>query len=502
MLVRRCAAAVLLSAAASLAAAEPVRVFDRNPRYFARDGVPLVFVTSDHHYGAVIDGDFDYVRFLDALAAAGANLTRIYPGGMFEPPDKYVAGNPLGPRPGRQLLPWARSSEPGAHPALAAPGQPSFKLDLGRWDDAYFSRLRSFVEEAGRRGIVVEVAFFNGMYADAWPLMAFHHRNNVQGVGRYEAEECGLFTTAEARNGDVLRHQKAYVAKIATKLNAYDNVIYDLCDEPSLVGRPDGSIVVHPDAAVTPWLHALRDAFLEAERALPKKHVLGQTAQNLSPDLSPEPWCDWVGAEYVRPGARALERVYAARKPIVNVESNYFGASLVESAYGEDAVRIEGWWFLLGGGAGVIHLNGEYHRGQEQGGAATRERILPQRRVLREFVEGLDLAGLSRFEGVSGLAPGTRSSALAEPGRQYAVYLFHAEEEPEWGAHFVPRPGRYRERLTLRGVPAGRYRREWVSPETGRVVEQEIVEWTGGDLELATPEYALDLALRLRAELR
>jgi len=491
--------AVLLSLAGVTAVADPVRVWPANPHYFARDGRPLVLVTSDHHYGAVIDADFDFARFLDALAAGGSNLTRIYPGGMFEVEDKYVPGNPLGPRPGRQILPWARSSEPGAHPALAAPGQPSFKLDLERWNPEYFARLRAFVEHAARRGIVVEVAFFNGMYADSWPLMAFHHRNNVQGVGRYEAEECGLFTTRDPRNEDVLRHQRAYVAKLTAELNEYDNVIYDLCDEPSLIGRPDGSIVLHQDAAVVPWLQALRETFLETERPLSKKHVLGQTVQNLSPDLSAEPWCDWLPTEYVRPAGRALAKDYAARKPIVDVESDYYGHSLVKSAYTADAVRLEGWWFLLGGGAGVINLNGEFHRGQEQGAADTHERILPQRKALREFVEGLDLAGLARFEGVGDLPVGALASALAEPGRQYAVYLFHAQEEAEWGAHFVPSPGSYRDRLTLRGVPRGRYRAEWVAPASGAVVATEAIEWAGGHLKLTTPPYTLDMALRLRA---
>jgi hypothetical protein len=485
-------------AAASPAAADPVAAWSRNPRYFARDGRPLVLVTTDHHYGAVVDLDFDFVRFLDALAARGLNLTRIYPGGMFEAPDKYVPGNPLGPKPGRQLLPWARSSEPGAHPDLAAPGAASYRFDLDRWNPAYFERLRAFVEHAERRGIVVEVAFFNGMYADSWPLMAFHHRNNVQGVGRYEAGECGLFTTRDPRNEDVLGHQRAYVAKIARELNAYDNVIYDLCDEPSLVGRPDGSIVVHEDAAVVPWLHALRDAFLEAERGLPKKHLLGQTVQNLSPDLSAEPWCDWLPAEYVRPAARALECDYAVRKPVVDVESNYYGTSLVKSAYTADAVRLEGWWFLLGGGAGVIHLNGELHRGQEEGGRDTRERIAPQRRVLREFVEGLDLAGLARFDGVADVPAGAIASALADPGRQYAVYLFHGREEEEWGAHFVASPGSYRDGFTLRGVPAGRYGLEWVEPSSGRVVASFPLAWTGGDLAVRTPPYSLDVALRVK----
>ena len=484
-------------AGAAAAAADPVAVWARNPRYFARDGKPIVLVTSDHHYGAVVDLDFDYVRYLDGLAAQGLNLTRIYPGGMFEAPDKYVPGNPLGPKPGRQILPWARSAEGGAHPLLAEPGAPSLRFDLERWNPDYFARLRGFVEHAGRRGIVVEVAFFNGMYADSWPLMAFHHRNNVQGVGRYEAEECGLFTTRDPRNEDVLRHQAAYVAKVARELNGFDNVIYDLCDEPSLVGRPDGSIVVQEDAAVVPWLHALRDAFLEAERPLPKKHLLGQTVQNLSPDLSAEEWCEWLPTEYVRPASHALERDYAARKPIVDVETDYYGTSLVKSAYTADTVRLEGWWFLLGGGAGVIQLNGEYHRGQEEGGADTRERVAPQRRVLREFVEGLDLAGLARFDGVADVPPGAVASALAEPGRQYAVYLFHGREEEEWGAHFVASPGSWKDGFTLRAVPAGRYSLEWVDPASGRVIASETAEGTGGDLAVRTPPYSLDVALRV-----
>ena len=92
----RSAAALLLLAA--VGGADPVRVSSANPRYFERDGKLLVLVTSDHHYGAVIDADFDFVPFLEYLGSAGMNLTRIYPGGMFEPTDKYVAGNPLGPR--------------------------------------------------------------------------------------------------------------------------------------------------------------------------------------------------------------------------------------------------------------------------------------------------------------------------------------------------------------------------------------------------------------------
>lgn len=256
--------------------AEPVRVFPANPHYFQFNGKPLVFVTSDHHYGAVIDRDFDYIKFLDTLAAHGMNLTRIYPGGMFEAPDKYLPGNPLGPSPGRQILPWAKSNQTGANPALAEPGQPSYKLDLNRWNPDYFARLKDFVKQAGKRNIVVEVAFFNGMYFDCWPIMPLYHGNNIQQVGKYEADECGLFTTADQRNEGVIQHQQAYISKITRELNEFDNLIFDLCDEPSLQGLADGSVKNLPDSQVIPWLQAMKGAFLKAEATLPKKHLLGK----------------------------------------------------------------------------------------------------------------------------------------------------------------------------------------------------------------------------------
>ena len=198
------------------------------------------------------------------------------------------------------------------------------------------------------------------------------------------------------RNEGVVRYQKAYIAKITTELNEYDNVIFDLCDEPSLVGQPDGNIIVMPDSKVAPWLLAMKDAFLKAEEPLPKKHILGQTVQNLSPDFSRAEWCQWLPAEYVTPAGKAIDKDYAVNKPIVDVESDYFGYGLT-GAYTVDDIRLEGWWFMLRGGAGFINLNGEYRHGQETGGKSTQTIIVPQKKILLDFMNSLNLAGLNAF---------------------------------------------------------------------------------------------------------
>src|SRR5229473_1646416 len=108
---------LLLTGIAALAAAENsqrLRLHPRNPHYFLFRGKPTVLVTSGEHYGAVLNPDFDYVKYLDTLAADGLNLTRTFSGSYAEPAGAFgIAENTLAPKPGRLLSPWARSGQPG-----------------------------------------------------------------------------------------------------------------------------------------------------------------------------------------------------------------------------------------------------------------------------------------------------------------------------------------------------------------------------------------------------
>ena len=52
--------------------------------------------------GAVLNLDFDYVKYLDTLAADGLNLTRTFSGAYVELRDTFgIAGNTLAPEAGR-----------------------------------------------------------------------------------------------------------------------------------------------------------------------------------------------------------------------------------------------------------------------------------------------------------------------------------------------------------------------------------------------------------------
>ena len=205
----------------------PVRKHPDNPHYFSYQGKPLVLITTDQHYGAVINRDFDYLPFLDRLREFGMNLTRIYPGAYVEMKDQYAKGNPLGPAPDRYSLAWKKSLVSGANTNLGI-----YKYDLDTWDEKYFKRLKDYVHQAALRDIIVEIAFFNGMYDDRWAAQPLYHANNIQGVGTCEFKH---YTTLADK--PLVEAQLKYVKKIATELLEFDNVIYDISDEPEMQGQ-------------------------------------------------------------------------------------------------------------------------------------------------------------------------------------------------------------------------------------------------------------------------
>jgi len=170
-------------------------------------------VGSGEHYGAVVNLDFDYRKYLDTVRRDGQNLVRIWSGAYREHPGSFgIPLNTLDPAPGRFLAPWARSDEPG----YALGGR---KFDLSRWDEAYFARLLDFVAEAGRRDIVVELTFFCTFFhlvdPENWAVSPMSARNNVNGIGDVPGSVALLDTLA--KDGRVDRLYRDLAALLAAE---------------------------------------------------------------------------------------------------------------------------------------------------------------------------------------------------------------------------------------------------------------------------------------------
>ena len=231
----------------------PLRLHPENPHYFSWRGKPTVLITSAEHYGALINLDFDFPTYLRTLDAEKMNLTRVFTGAYVEPAGAFnISSNTLAPRAGRFIAPWARSDQPG-YP------NGGNKFDLSKWNEEYFKRLHAFMREASKRGVVVEMTLFCPFYEDSqWDLSPQNAKNNINGVG--EVARTNVYTTD--KNGGLLAIHDALVRKLVNELNEYDNLYYEICNEPYFGG------------VTMDWQHHIADVIVKAQRLLPNQHLI------------------------------------------------------------------------------------------------------------------------------------------------------------------------------------------------------------------------------------
>jgi hypothetical protein len=477
----------IFGATPSEASGGPLAVNPVNPHYYVFHGKPTVLITSAEHYGGVVNKEFDYVAYFDALHVYGLNYTRIYPGYLFEPIGKFGNGNTLGVKPASLTVPWARGSVPG----YALGGN---KFDLDQWDPEYFKRLKDFVAKAGERGVVVEICFFNAQYSDTWPISPLSSGNNVQGVGKCEFQDAQTL-----RHPDLVQREAAYVQKITQEVNEYDNVVLEICDEAPDIGNPPT-----PFAEAAQWVKHLVEVAKNTEASLPKKHLIAQQMEG-----PPGGAFDFVGypdvsiivtqyvwdAGFQMGGMKALDYMYGRQKPIEFNETAYYPFWYKGDKLG--ASRAEAWEFMVGGGASFNQLNGVFTVENPAGNTPDNQQIMTALKSLREFIYSFDF--LKMHPGIDfvrdGIPPGTYCRGMSEPGRQYALYHHHSTGG--YGSMYTVTPGDYREELILE-LPRGEYKVDWVNPATGEVLHSETLNHMGGSLKIETPEHSVDAGLRIK----
>jgi hypothetical protein len=476
----------LLTAAAL--AQQPLRLHPKNPHYFEFRGKPTVLITSAEHYGAVLNPDFEFKTYLDELARHGLNYTRIFSGSYVEAPglgDFSIPSNTLGPKPERFLAPWARTDQPGYH-------RGGNKFDLARWDPAYFSRLKSFVQEAGKRGIVVEMTLFTSHYSeDGWLSSPLHPKNNVNRVDSVAKNDA-----LTLKNGNLLHFQEALVRKLVRELNPYDNVFFEIQNEPwADKGVKVKSGLRHTDpvaAGAESWHEVIELAnpdrlawqqrvasFIKSEESnLPKKHLIAQNISNFYyPIAEPDPQVSIFHFHYALPQAASDNQ--NINRVIGLDETGFNGTS--DSVY-----RRQAWRFLLAGGGlfnnldysfAVGHERGDFDNPKAPGGGSAALRA--QLKVLKNFLQSVNFLQMKPLEnGVQNLPEGSRAYGLVAPGKQAA--LFFEGNKPASG------------QITLTPGP---WREEWVDVLTGQELQQRTTAHTGGPYKLTGPKG--EVALRL-----
>ncbi|HEX5223089.1 MAG TPA: PA14 domain-containing protein [Verrucomicrobiae bacterium] len=379
----------------------PLALHPENPHYFQFRGKPAVLIGSGEHYGAVLNKEFDYPTYLKELRSERLNHTRLFSGTYWEVPGSFnITDNTLAPRPEYFLSPWARSSTPGEF----AVGN---KFDLTRWDDAYFERLKSFIRLAGRYGIVVELSFFCPLYDEAlWQVSPMNASNNINGIGH-----CGRNEVFTLKHLDLLETQKAVVRKFVAELNGFDNLYYEVCNEPWMGG------------VTTEWQNEIIDTIVAAQASLPNKHLIGLNPQGLN-IRNPHPAVSIFNYHH-SDAAEPVSRNYELNKVIGDNETGFRGKA-------NFTYRSEAWDCLLAGGALFSHLDYSFSTRHPAGtlceynspGGGNAE-LRSQFRVLKEFMAGFDFVRMKPEPAVIAAMdpPGAVVvQVLAEKGKAYAIY--------------------------------------------------------------------------------
>ena len=465
----------LVQTTCAAGAQKPITLHPDNPHYFLFRGKPTVLITSAEHYGAVLNLDFDYRKYLDALARDGLNNTRTFSGAYVEPLGAFkITQNTLAPGKNRFICPWARSTTPG-YP------NGGNKFDLTKWNSDYFQRLKDFVAHAGRRGVVVEYTFFCPFYDESqWKLSPQNAANNVNGIGT--VSRTNVYTLD--KHGGLLAVHEALVRKVVAELKDFDNVMYEICNEPYFGG------------VTLDWQHRIADVIADAEKDFRNQHLITQNIANDKAKIAnPHPAVSVFNFHYAQP-ADTVGMNYHLNKVIGDNETGFRGTN-------DLPYRVEAWEFILAGGALYNNLDYSfvagredgtfvYPAGQPGGGNPTFRR---QMKILKDFIHDFDFLRMkplnSALETVA-LDAGYSTRVLAERGVAYAIYL--GPKNPREAAKEEPRQ---RNATIALELPAGTYRSQWINTLTGRIDKRETHRHPGGRLVLISPPHREDIALKL-----
>ena len=464
----------------------PIHIHPDNPKFFKFREKPLMLLTPTEHYGAVINRPFRYDRYLADAAENNITLTRLFM--LFREQQSSI--NPYStckPESPDYISPYMRTG-----PGRAEDKEP--KYDLDRENPEFFERLHDFLSIASDYGIIVEVVLLSNTYGPpVWSLNPLNAANNINGLETIEWPEY-----MSMRHSDLFERQKAHVKRIVEETNRYDNIVYEICNEPGGNFGGDGSSNPTLDE-VNAWLSTLIQLLRETEADLPNRHlVVGQEAFSYEPweqpsdltftsmdydvvNMHPLPNTTFQGegfdlGDFMSKQLRLQAfrdyclATYVAEKPLNLDEDN------VASQYKD----IDGWtihrkraWTALVTGNHYDYIDFSIIPWLETGTPDSQRYIRNWMKYLSQFIHELDIVHGRPLPGIVKSAPeDTVCSAFGVVDRDICIYV--ADGREHLTARDLPDylPGRTDAGAPITGelvidVPEGTYHISLFDPKTG-----------------------------------
>lgn len=490
----------------------PVRIHPRNPKIVEFRGKPRMLICATEHYGSVLNRPFRFERYVADAAEKSQTLTRLFM--LFR--EFQSAHNPYStckPESTDYISPFRRTG-----PGRALDGLPKF--DLSQWNPEFFERLHCFMSLTCEHGILVEVVLLSNTYSDSvWSVNPLNPANNVN-----EVEIIRWPEYMTRRHPKLFAWQCAHVRRIVEELNRYDNVFFEICNEP-------GGAAALPSAPtvdeVNDWQAAIAAIIRETEAKLPRQHLLaGQEAfaythqlpeqaavRQLSDrsfkdfpvdivNMHPLPNMTYAGKVYnlgqfmsAELRLRELQRycldTYQEGKPLNLDEDNC--ASRFRD-YDGWTIHRKRAWTTLHCGCHYDVIDFSILPNLETGTDQSQKFLRAWMKYLSDYIHALDLInGRPMANCLHKQPPNTLASVFGAAGQEYSIYL---ADEREWGE---PGLGDPIEGEICFDLSAGNYQAAFYAPESGKY--SPAFTMRGESMtRLPVPAFKHDLVVQIRRE--
>ncbi len=480
-----------------------LHLLPENTKFFEFRGKPVMLVTATEHYGAVLNRPFDFEKYLRHAVETGNTLTRLFV--LFR--ELQSASNPYStckPESPDYIAPFLRTGS-----ATALDGQS--KYDLDQWNPEFFERLHKFLGLASELGIMVEVVLLSNTYApNIWDLNPLNGANNTNGLPVIPWHD---YMTL--RHPRVNEYQLRHVRKMIEETNRYDNILYEICNEPG--GWPENDKGLPTVEEVNRWQEEIARVIRETEANLPTRHLIGgQMAFNYEPfehsaskcflnpvldvvNIHPLPNITYSGKVYdmgvfmskqlcLKPFRDFCLDTLNEKKPLNMDEDNI--ASQYKDKDGWTIHRKRAWTALMCG-AHYDYIDFSIINYCETGTEKSRAHIRAWINHLSRFMHTLDLRKAKPLPDIIPDVPEyICGCAFGIPGNDYAIYL---ADSRELGIGGCGNPVQLD--LGLR-VQQDSYLMAAFSPVTGQYSPWLPVS-SDGHLKITTPVFQNDLVLRI-----
>ena len=451
-----------------------------NPHYFSYKNKPTILIASGEHYGAVINKAFNYKKYLKTLKNIGLNHTRIFLGDYVEKDSAFcIIKNTLNPK-ANLITPWKCSNTKG----YVLGGN---KFDLNQWNDAYFKRLNDFLKCADENDIIVEmVLFFASHTIENSP---FYYTNNINTIDVIKANK---YLTID--NGNLLKRQEQYCKKIVAETNSFNNIIYNIANEPWFDNQAYPGFSSPTTTATKQWIEQVSEWIIATEKDLPKKHLISVDYCNEGKVIPPEDINTYfknisVFNHHYDKNARSVRLNYKN----VNKVFSFNETGLMPTVTPQ--YRIQGWKYIFNGGALYNNLDFTFQVGFEDGtgksgfscdwyNGCDDPSVKYELANLLKFVSTLDITKMKPDKKALIVNYGDENvHPLVYKGKEYAIYF----------------EGGNRAKLMLH-IPNGKYNLKWINPSDLKIIEEKKLKVDRNATNLLGPEYKEDILLFIKKQ--